>query len=47
MLQVNNKNKRVQQHCTKYTSHYSQTSLRLQKDGQNLIFIQVGKNLAS
>ena len=27
--------------------HYSQTSLRLQKDGQNLIFIQVGKNLAS
>ena len=47
MLQGHNKNKRVQQHCTKRTSHYSQTSLRLQKDGQNLIFIQVGKNLAS
>ena len=40
-------NKRVQQHCTKCTSHCSQTSLRLQKDGQNLIFIEVGKNLAS
>jgi len=37
----------VQQHCTTCTSHYSQTSLRLQKDGQNLIFIQVRKNLAS